>query len=82
VERNGNLGWEFAGRFVSVPPVTTLPPGNMCERAGRGSTFVVVPVGYSMGAQVVARRHPDRVAGVVLGAATTRLRRGTALSAG
>jgi 3-oxoadipate enol-lactonase len=39
----------------------------------------IVPVGYSMGglvAQLVARRHPDRVAGLVL-AATSRNFRGT-----
>ncbi|HEY2271435.1 MAG TPA: alpha/beta hydrolase, partial [Jatrophihabitantaceae bacterium] len=41
--------------------------------------FVVA--GYSMGslvAQLVARRHPDRVAGLVLGASTMRFRRGAA----
>ena len=38
-----------------------------------------VPVGYSMGAlvaQLVARRHRDRVDGLVLGASTMRFRRG------
>jgi pimeloyl-ACP methyl ester carboxylesterase len=41
----------------------------------------IVPVGYSMGslvAQVVARRHPDRVAGAVFAASTTKFRRGDA----
>jgi 3-oxoadipate enol-lactonase len=39
----------------------------------------IVPVGYSMGslvAQVAARRHPDRVAGAVFAASTTKFRRG------
>jgi 3-oxoadipate enol-lactonase len=41
----------------------------------------VIPVGYSMGAlvaQLVARRHPSRIDGLVLGAATMRFRRGEA----
>jgi 3-oxoadipate enol-lactonase len=40
-----------------------------------------VPVGYSMGALVaqhIAIRHPERVAGMVLGASTTRISRGQA----
>ncbi len=36
-----DLGWGVTGRFVTVPPVTALPTGQMTELAGRGSTFVV-----------------------------------------
>jgi diacylglycerol O-acyltransferase len=39
--RIADAGWQLAGRFLTIAPVSAIPPGRMVDLPGRGSTFVV-----------------------------------------
>jgi pimeloyl-ACP methyl ester carboxylesterase len=41
VGRIAELGWRASGRVVSVPPAANVPPGQIVELPGRGSTYVI-----------------------------------------